>query len=212
MIILKYDKKNHQEIIRACVVALLAGKSIGYPTDTSYGIAVDPTNKSAWNKLHRLKGRSLLKPTHVIPPSLRFTKSIVRWERSALKLAWQFWPGPITLVLPLISRDKTLQRLSAGSGYLGIRMPADTIALDLAKALKKPLPATSANVSGLPQCYSATAVLRQFRRRKHKPDILIDAGTLPKRKPSTLIKIDGDNFEILRKGPVSLKQITKAIQ
>jgi L-threonylcarbamoyladenylate synthase len=90
-------------------------------------------------------------------------------------------------------------------------MPNNKIALDLAKFLKRPITATSANVSGKNDCYSAHEIISQFQNQKNKPDIIINAGTLPKRKPSTIVKIQNHNVEILREGPISKKQIILTI-
>jgi L-threonylcarbamoyladenylate synthase len=86
-------------------------------------------------------------------------------------------------------------------------MPKNDIALDLSGLLKKPITATSANVAGEPDCYSAAEIIKQYKNQKHKPDIVINVGKLPRRKPSTIVKIDGNKHEVIRKGPVSVKKI-----
>jgi tRNA A37 threonylcarbamoyladenosine synthetase subunit TsaC/SUA5/YrdC len=95
-------------------------------------------------------------------------------------------------------------------------MPNNKIALDLAATLGEPIPATGANPagdkSGGYDSYSAKDIVDQFSNKKYKPDIIINAGRLPKRKPSTLVKIEGSGVEILRVGPLSKKQIEKVIQ
>jgi L-threonylcarbamoyladenylate synthase len=192
MITLKYSKKNHQKIIHACIVALLDGKTVVYPTETSYGIACDPASKKGLQRLYQIKGRPKKKPIHVIPPSIAFVKQVVQWNATAQKLAKKFWPGSLTLVLPLISKASYLHQFAAQSGFLGIRMPANIVASDLAKKLGRAIPGTSANVSGQPDCYSADDIVAQYRRKKYKPDILIDAGRLLKRKPSTVAKVSND--------------------
>jgi L-threonylcarbamoyladenylate synthase len=215
MIILDYSKKNHKEIIKVCVHALRAGKILVYPTDTSYGLACDITNPKALAKFYKIKERSFKKPVHVIAPSLGFAKRITEWDKRAQTLAQKFWPGPLTLVLKIKAEDKHLKLLSAGTGFLGLRMPNNIIAWELAQAFRKPLPATSANPSGEKSSgydsYSLKDILKQFADKKYKPDIIINAGTLPRRKPSTLVKIDGDKIEILRPGPISKKQILKVV-
>jgi L-threonylcarbamoyladenylate synthase len=214
VIIFDYKKTNHKKIIEACVKALKAGKTVAYPTDTSYGLAVDATNIKAIKKLYQVKGRSFNKAVSVVLPSVAYAKKIVKWDASVQKLAKKFWPGALTLVLGIkykVLSINTLQRLSARTGFLGIRMPKNHIALDLSGILKKPITATSANVAGEPDCYSAAEIIEQYKNQKHKPDIVINAGKLPKRKPSTLVKIDADKIEILRHGPISERQILKAL-
>ena len=105
--------------------------------------------------------------------------------------------------------------MTAGTRLLGLRYRKNKVALDLSIFLKKPITATSANpslhLSGGYDSYSATDVLKQFEKQKFKPDIIINAGKLLHRKPSTLVKIDGDKIEILRHGPISERQILKAL-
>jgi L-threonylcarbamoyladenylate synthase len=225
VIILDYNKKNHKQIIHACVKGLKQGKVIAYPTDTSYGLAVDASNIKAIKKLYRVKGRSFNKAVSVVVPSVGYSKKIVKWGSIASKLAKKFWPllrpngnwyfvgqaGAITLVLPLKIYHQGLKILSS-AGFLGLRMPNNKIALDLAQILKKPITATSANVAGLPDCYSAADVIAQFQNKKFKPDIIINAGKLPTRKPSTIVKIGGDSIQVLRKGMISESSLVRVIR
>jgi len=216
MIIIDYTKKNHKQIIHVCVEALKQGKALAYPTDTCYGLAVDVENIKAIEKLYKIKGRSFKKPISIIPPSVSHIKKIVKWNNTAEKLAKKFLPGALTLVLSIkhiAFRNKGIQILSARSGELGVRWPKNSIALDLAKYLKKPITTTSANISGQPECYSAEDLLKQFGTAKFRPDIIINSGRLPKKQPSTLIKINQDlSIQILRSGPVLESQIKKILK
>jgi L-threonylcarbamoyladenylate synthase len=117
----------------------------------------------------------------------------------------------VTLVLPLTSKASSWKILSAKSGFIGLRMPKNNIALDLANILNRPVTATSANLAGQPDCYSAKEISGQFETEKYRPDIIIDSGKLPKRKPSTVVKIDKGEIEILRQGPVSENKIKKIL-
>jgi len=221
MVIIAYNKKNHRQIIAACVAAMRAGKIVVYPTDTSYGIACDITNRKAVTRFYRIKQRPFNKPVHLIVPSVSFAKSIAVWSKTATQLSNEFWPGPLTLILPLPTENsmelvrRSVNKFSAGTRTIGLRMPNNTVALGLARALAQPIPATSANPSGTLaggyDSYSAADVLEQFKDKRDKPDIIINAGILPKRKPSTLIRIVKNNIEILRAGPVTKKQISEAV-
>jgi len=222
MIIIDYNPKTQKQIIHACALALKKGKLVAYPTDTSYGLACDTTNVAAVNKLYRLKGRNFNKPVHVVVASKKQAATLTRWNNSAEKLSRKFWPGALTLVLPLKTKNRSILRLTSKTGFLGLRMPKNKIARDLAVAFKRPITATSANVSGKPDTYHAAEILQQFRRRKTRPDIILNTGILPKRKPSTIVKITppsppllrgGMNavVEILRQGPITKKQIEQVI-
>jgi L-threonylcarbamoyladenylate synthase len=213
MIILNYTKKNHRAIIAACAHALRAGKVIAFPTETSYGLAAKATNVAAIKKLYQIKGRDFKKPVSVIISSKATAKKIVKWPETAEKLARNFWPGPITLVLPLQKRTSNLHQLTGGSGNLGLRLPDFSIAADLAKSLGQLITATSANVSGKPPAYSATEVITQFGKRKFKPDIIIDAGKLPRHKVSTVVVLSSKgDWQIVRPGPITEKKIKQTLK
>ena len=226
MLIIKLNKKNKQQVLALAVLALRAGKTVVYPTDTTYGLGAFATNSSALRKIYKIKERQASKPVHVLVPSIAYAKKILEWNPLAEKLARKFLPGPLSIALPLRknrsafktgrknkANDALLKKLTAGSGYLGIRIPKNGFAIELARNLGQPITATSANpsahLSGGFDPYSAEDVIRQFRGKKYQPDILIDAGFLPHRKPSTFVKIQGDSLEILREGPISKAKILK---
>ncbi len=219
MEVLKYSTKNHNKIIAQCVKALKQGKTVVYPTDTSYGIACDMANVKARARFYKIKERTPKQPVHIIVPTPEWGRKIVKWNNKASALAKKFWPGAISLVLPLKQKGKSLPQylkiISAGTGTVGLRLPNNKIALSLAHVLGRPIPATSANPSAhLSQgydSYSSKDVIEQFSKQKYKPDIIIDAGSLPKRKPSTMLKIEADSWEILRHGPITEKQIKKVL-
>ncbi|HVY67518.1 MAG TPA: L-threonylcarbamoyladenylate synthase [Patescibacteria group bacterium] len=217
MIILAYSKKYHRQIVHACALALKQGLVVAYPTDTSYGLAADAGNPSAIQRLYRIKERQKNKPVHIVVPDLAYAKKIAGWSPAAAKLARAFWPGPLTLVLPLKARGNGgLKLLSAGSGFIGMRQPKNELAMALVRALGRPLTATSANpsarLSGGYDSYSARDIAAQFAGKPHRPDIVIDAGRLPRRRPSTLVRLSASGPEILRPGPVSSKQILNILQ
>jgi L-threonylcarbamoyladenylate synthase len=209
MQILKLTPQTEKEILKQAVLALKNGKSVVYPTDTSYGLAVDAQNTKAINRLYKIKQRDFNKPMHVVVHSIASAKKLVVWNRIAETLSKEFLPGPLSLFLVL--KEKKLSKVSAGSGYLGIRIPKNGFVLKLAKSFGRPFTATGANpawvVSKGFDSYSAEDVIKQFKNKKYKPDLIIDAGKLKKVKPSTLVKIYDDKIEVLRKGPVSEKSM-----
>lgn len=212
MVIIDYQKKLHKQIIDAYVLALKQGKVIAYPTDTSYGLAVDAGSIRAIKKLYQIKGRNFNKPLHIIVPSLAYAKRIVIWNKAMEKLSRRFWPGALTLIAVLKVKNNKLKVLSANTGTIGLRMPKNKIAQDLAKYLGRPITATSANVSGQADCYSAGDIIGQFKNQKYKPDIIINAGKLPKRKPSTLVCVFDDVVKVLRQGPVTEREILNLLR
>jgi L-threonylcarbamoyladenylate synthase len=191
------------------------GKSVVYPTDTCYGLAVDASNIKAVKKLYQIKERGFNKPVHVVVPSMAYAEKIAEWNSSAIKLSKKFWPGAVTIILTLKAKDQSLKLLSAGTKSIGLRMPKNQIALDLAKQLGSPITATSANpsanISAGHDSYSAADVVAQFTKQKYKPDIIINAGSLPKHKPSTLVRAFDDVVKVLREGPVTEAEILKSL-
>jgi len=219
----KFDKQG----VDQAVFLLRQGKSVVFPTDTAYGLAVDATNIEAVRKLYLIKGRSFNKPVHVIVNSLKQAKKLALFNSLAEKLFRKFLPGPLTLVLPLrppfhlpLMRGRkrgghrrksealsAIKLLSAGTGTLGVRMPKNRIALSLVRGLGRPITATSANISGQPACYLVAEVTAQFEKSRIKPDLILDSNKLPRVKPSTVVDLTGQSVKILRQGPISKKQI-----
>ncbi len=213
MEVIKYSLKNHKKIISQITEALREGKVVAYPTDTSYGLAVDISNQEALKRLYKIKERQKTQPIHILVPSISYAKEIVNWDEQIEKFANKYWPGPLTLVLKLKSREKVYKTLSGNTGFLGVRMSKSKISQDIVASLGSPITTTSANpskhISGGKDSYSGEEVFRQFEKQKHKPDLILDAGKLVKTKPSTLVKIDGQIYEILRVGPIKETEIKK---
>lgn len=193
------------------VKVLRDGGVVAYPTDTAYGFAVDATNLKAVQKLYKLKGREFNKPIHVIFPSFEQLNVVVKFGAVAKKLVQKFFPGPITIVVPLRSKSKSWQMLAAGSGNLGFRLPDHPVVKTLIKEFGKPITTTSANKSYRANCYSVVQIKNQFKKSRLKPDYYLDGGKLKKVNPSTIILVNGNKIELLREGPISFKQIKNAI-
>ena len=195
MLILKPDKQS----IRKAVEFLKEGKVIVYPTETCYALGCDATNEKACKRIFEIKKRSKEKKLPIIVANLKMAKEYAYFNKDALKLAKAFWPGPLTLLL------KKKRKLSRFVGK-GIRVSSNQIARELSKKLGKPIVATSANISGRENCYSIKEVLKQGI----KADLYLDAGKLKKVKPSTIF--DVEKRVIVRKGPISLKEIMKILR
>src|SRR3989344_7213749 len=208
MKIIKADKVG----IALAVEYLRDGKAVAYPTDTAYGLGVDATNAAAVRRLYKIKGRNYKKPTHVIAHNFSAAKKRAMVDARTAGLMKKFWPGPLTLVLPMNRRaTKAIKLLSAGTGSIGIRMPDNKIALELAKKLGRPITTPSANPQGGPAPYSIRDCVRQFKNRKHQPDLYLDAGKLPKTPPSTIVRIENSELRMVRRGKITEKQIQNAL-
>ncbi len=179
---------------------LREGGVVVFPTETSYGLAADARNASAVEKVFSIKGRAPEKTVPLIVSTTAMAKKWATFPIEASKLARAHWPGPFTMVLPKQSKAKLAPQVVAADGTIALRVSAHPIAQALSKALAAPIVSTSANQSGEPACYSARAVQKAFKDAKIQPDALIDAGSLPKRKPSTIIAFSEGKLVVLRQG------------
>jgi len=179
-----------------------------FPTETSYGLAVDPRNAAAVKKLQRIKGRAASKTLSLIAADTAMVKKVAVLAPVEKKFAQNFWPGALTLIL---KPKKNLPRNVRSALGVAIRVPGNSFARTFAAVYNFPLTATSANFATLPATYSFAQFQKQFRGKKHQPDLFLNAGRLPKRRVSTLALVRNGNVNILRPGPISLKQLTRVI-
>jgi L-threonylcarbamoyladenylate synthase len=194
--------------LKAAVQTLRAGGVVVFPTETSYGLAVDPRNAAAVKKLFRLKGRSASKTLSLIAADVAMVQSVATLSPREKKLCQKFWPGALTLIL---SPKKVVPRSVRSAKGVAIRVPANAFARSLAAAYAFPLTATSANRSQSPAAYSLKQFQAQFRKSATPPDIFLNAGRLPKRAASTLAQVRAREVVVLREGPVSLRQLERVV-
>jgi L-threonylcarbamoyladenylate synthase len=179
---------------------LKGGGVVLHATETCYGLAADIFNKKAVEKIYVLKKMDGNKPVSIMVRGLAEAKKYAIFNQQALGLAKKHWPGPLTLVLP---RKKALPVfLNPGHETVGIRCPDHEVARGLIEAADGPLVTTSANVSGKPQAYEVKEFLAQIGGRQacQVPDLIIDSGKIPKRKPSTIVGFGKEGLRIIRKG------------
>jgi L-threonylcarbamoyladenylate synthase len=194
------------------VGVLKRGGVVAFPTSTSYGLAVDPFNPKAVKKLYALKGRSFKNPVLVLVRDQREAGELVKFNAAARGIAQRFWPGPLTLVLPLKKSGPSWRLLSGGTKTLGVRLVDHALAEELSHAFGGPLTATSANATGKPNAYSIAEIKKQFGRAKLKPDFYLDGGKLSKTKSSTIVQIDGRHVTLLREGPIEFHHLIKILK
>ncbi len=187
--------------IDEAVVALEAGKIVGIPTDTVYGLAVRPTDRRAVEALFVLKGRPVGRPVALLVASVGQAEEIVVLGPAARQLARRHWPGALTLVAPaavaLPPWVGDAERMT-----VGVRMPDHPAALALLAALG-PLAVTSANRSGEPPALDDAEACRIFG------DAV--AGYVPGRCPgeraSTVVDTTGLGLVVIRPGPVEVDEL-----
>lgn len=209
---IKIDPINfkHEDIVKIAQ-ALESGQVVLFPTETVYTFATDATRVECIKKVYELKGRDFSKPLHVVVDSLESARKYVETNNTTLKLAKEFLPGPLTLVLS--KKPNTLPDiLTSGLPTLGIRIPNLKLCLEVANEFKKPYTTTSANISGGANTYSVDDVLNQFDDKKLKMiDLVVDIGPLQNLLPSTLLDLTINPPQILREGPITKEEIEKVL-
>ena len=186
---------------------LRRGGVIGFPTDTSYGLAADPFNERAIERIFEIKGRAETKPILVLVDSISMVESLSPSGPEFRSLAGRFWPGPLTVVVPAVSSLPV--KLTAGTNAVGVRWPDAAFATELIGRFGRPLTATSANRSGMPSAITAGEVRTQLG---DSLDALVDGGVLPYRGGSTLLDLTADPPVLLREGPVSFEVLQQFFQ
>lgn len=177
-----------------------------YPTDTVYGLGVDATNANAIQSLQILKGRDDAKPISIVVADRAMLETYAEVTPLAKKIIEKFLPGKLTVVLNA-KKGMLPDRLTFGTGTVGIRIPNHPVPLRLVRSLGKPITATSANVSGMPTFDTPQEILAQFGERASMITEVIDEGELPRSLPSTVVDARGDTPVVIREGAVSVKDI-----
>jgi L-threonylcarbamoyladenylate synthase len=176
-----------------------------FPSDTVYGLLVDVYNEEAVRKLIAFKNRPPGKPISVFV-DWDFLYELVLVSEKQKELLKNILPGPFTVVLR--SKGKVCPLLESEKKTLGVRIPDYQPVNQLIKKIKKPVTATSANLSGRPPHYSIESLLKQLPESKKKlVDFVVDAGKLPRNKPSTVIDLVEENIKILRQGDILFTKV-----
>jgi L-threonylcarbamoyladenylate synthase len=186
------------------VAVLRAGGVVAFPTETAYGLAADPTSAKAVRAVYAIKGRDRSKGLPLIAASLAQVHRIARLPAMFARLGARHWPGPLTVVATPTSSARRAYRAAVQDGSLAVRVSGSAWARALAAALGRPITATSANRSGAGECYAGADVRASFRGRRHAPDLLLDAGRIPKRPPSTIVAMERGKMTVVRQGSVQI--------
>jgi L-threonylcarbamoyladenylate synthase len=189
--------------IRTIAAALREGAVAAYPTETFYALGAAAFLKKALEKVYKLKNREAGKALSVIASDLDMVKGISgTLPPGFVALAGEFWPGPLTLVLPAAP---AVPGFLAGPGRtVAVRVPPLAWLRALVRELGEPLTATSANISGEKELSDPREVEAQFRGRV---DLLVDGGPTPGGLPSTIVDLSGDRPRVLREGRIPRERI-----
>ncbi|MDD5544280.1 MAG: L-threonylcarbamoyladenylate synthase [Acidobacteriia bacterium] len=185
--------------------AIQRGRVVAFPTDTFYGLAADPFNLSAVERVYQIKGRPRTNPLLLLIGEMAHVKMVAAEIPEIFsQIAEKFWPGPLTLVLKASHRLPL--KVTGGTGNIGVRLPDSELARALVQSAGVPLTATSANLSTLPSCTTASQVLDQLGGRV---DILIDGGAVSAKKPSTVLDLTSSQPSIIREGAIGKEKLKR---
>ncbi len=173
-----------KEDIKKAAQILREGGIVAHPTDTCYGLAVDVQNEKALKKVYNSKKMALDKPISVLVRSIEEAREYGEFSELAERLAREFWPGALTLVVPR----------RGGKDFVGLRVIDEPITNALLEEFGGPVTTTSANLSGEATPFNAFDITAQV-------DFVLDGGPLEEYgKASTVIKVEGEEATVLRWG------------
>lgn len=193
------------EAVARAADCLAAGGLVALPTETVYGLAADATDGVAVARIFEAKGRPRFNPLICHVDGLSMARTIAHVSPVAERLAEAFWPGPLTLVLPVVSGGPVHPLVTAGLDTIAVRMPQG-IAREVIARLGRPVAAPSANLSGRISPTTAKAVAEGLGGRI---ELIVDAGPAPVGLESTIVRIDGDVLTCLRPGGVPVSDIER---
>jgi L-threonylcarbamoyladenylate synthase len=193
--------------IRKAVELLRRGRLVAFPTETVYGLGADATNSQAVGKIFEAKGRPATNPLIVHVADIEVGKQwVANWPAAAQKLAEEFWPGPLTLVLAKSSR--IVDEATAGRPTVGLRVPDHPLAMQLLREFGGPIAAPSANRSNHVSPTTAEHVRSDL---DGAVDLILDGGACRVGIESTVIDLSGAKPTILRPGGITRQQIETII-
>jgi L-threonylcarbamoyladenylate synthase len=195
------------ETIRHAASLIAAGETVAVPTETVYGLAADATRGEAVARIYAAKGRPSFNPLIVHVPGVTAAGALAILPPAAERLAAAFWPGPLTMVLPLRPDGPIASLVTAGLPTVALRAPAHPAMRALLAASAVPLAAPSANASGTISPTRAAHVLRSLDGRI---PLVIDAGATAVGLESTIVAVEPDRLRLLRPGPVTPDALAEA--
>uniref|UniRef100_UPI003B63B954 L-threonylcarbamoyladenylate synthase n=1 Tax=Sphingomonas sp. PL-96 TaxID=2887201 RepID=UPI003B63B954 len=192
------------EAIAEATRAILDGQCVAVPTETVYGLAADATDAGAVAGIYAAKGRPSFNPLIVHLPDQAAAEALARFDAHARRLAEAFWPGPLTLVLPLREGAGIASLVTAGLSSVALRVPAHRAMHALLAATGKPLAAPSANASGGISPTRAAHVVASLGARI---PLVIDDGATERGLESTILACTDGTVRLLRPGPIAAEQV-----
>jgi L-threonylcarbamoyladenylate synthase len=196
------------DILARAVEWLRGGGIVAFPTDTVYGLTVDPGSEAAVLSLFDLKGR---RADAALPFVAASVEQVFGWSpganRQTRQLAAAFWPGPLSLIVD--APEGLASSVQSADRSVAVRVPAHEVARALASAWGSPVPATSANRSGQPPAVTASDLGELARDARV---LVIDAGAAPGGPPSTIVDARRTPIALVRAGVVPWSRVLESVQ
>jgi L-threonylcarbamoyladenylate synthase len=196
---------DHPVALTHAADILTHGGLVAFPTDTVYGLAVLPFQAEYVERLYIAKGRNSDRAIAVLLGDDEQLEQVAKdIGETARRWAKEFWPGPLTLIIPSL---ETVPKTLTSQPNLGVRIPDHPVALALLR-LVGPLAVTSANLSGQANTNTAQEVFEQLDGRIH---LILDGGRTPGGVPSTVVDCTVDEPVILRQGPLTMEDLKRVL-
>lgn len=194
------------EKIKKATDVLKTGGVIAFPTDTVFGMGCLSSLEEPASRIYEIKGRSFTQP---LPILISCTRELVRFVKMSpldKKLAALFWPGALTLILPLKEKHPFAPSVLQGQRTIAVRMPGHAETLALIRAAGEPLATTSANRSGELPLETSQDVQHVFG---DQIDFVLDGSAIG--HASTILQVEGDDFKVLREGDLTEAHIREKL-
>lgn len=190
---------------REAIAVYKAGGVIAYPTESFYGLGVDPYNEAAVEKLFEIKGRPADKPIPLIVSDMQMVEKVASHLSPAARgVMERYWPGPLTIIVE--AKKGLPEKLTAGTNSIALRIPGSETARRLVETIGAPLTTTSANPTNMMPATTAEMVKGYLG---YTLDLIIDGGALPGKMPSTIIDLTGGEPELVREGLMPFSDLLK---
>ena len=200
-------EKATPEAVRRAAELIRRGKLVAFPTETVYGLGADAFNPEAVARIFEVKRRPRFDPliVHIADPR-EIERLCGRVDERARRLVKEFWPGPLTLVLP--KRREVPEIVTAGLPTVAVRMPNHPVALELIRQSRTPIAAPSANPFGYLSPTTAEHVWEQLGERI---EMILDGGPCPVGVESTILDLTSREPQLLRAGGVPVEELERVL-
>ena len=195
-----YDTYEYEKTVND----LLNGEVVGFPTETVYGLAIVYDSKEAFDKLYEIKNRSINKPISMMVANKQLLETVAYIDENSYKVIDAFMPGALTIILK--AKEDLPEFVTFNQETIGVRIPTNDVALNILKAVNKPLLVTSANISNEPSLIKASDVYNKFNGLIAS---LINEDAI-NGISSTVVDVRND-IKIYREGPITINDIKNVL-